>query len=206
MPSLVGSEMCIRDSTHMTTRWFSFGSLSSLGESRPCAQLGGVCMEVECPDPARQNQNWRRCQTVDEFCQRLILRRAPRYLVLSRPFGREVWIPPASLHQPVPQNYANRIRRLRSPHPFCALGNHVPEGKHVCLSTISTISWFSPFFPAAKAFFRALSSAWHSEDPSVHYSLRMGLARRRWCVYWPPKVAGTGSIFRGCESEPKKSR
>lgn len=60
------------------------------------------------------------------------------------------------------------------------------------------------FFSAAKAFFRALSSAWHSEDPSVHYPLRMGLARRRWCVYWPPNVAGTGSIFRGCESEPKK--
>ena len=59
------------------------------------------------------------------------------------------------------------------------------------------------FFSAVKEFFRALSFAWHSEDPSVHYPLRMGLARRRWCVYGPPKVAGTGSIFRGCESEPK---
>ena len=63
----------------------------------------------------------------------------------------------------------------------------------------------SSFFSAAKAFFRALSSAWHSEDPSVHYPLRMGLARRRWCVYWPPKVAGTGSIFRAA-SPNQKSR
>ena len=66
------------------------------------------------------------------------------------------------------------------------------------------LRWFSPFFFAAKSFFRALSSAWRSEDPSVHYPLRMGLARRRWCVYWPPTVAGTGSIFRGGESEPTK--
>ena len=82
---------------------------------------------------------------------------------------------------------------------------HIFKDKRpVTMETRCLIRWFSPFFSAAKALFGALSSAWHSEDPSVHYTLRMGLVRRRWCLYWPPKVAGTGSIFRGCESEPKK--
>ena len=60
--------------------------------------------------------------------------------------------------------------------------------------------WFSPDFSVGEALSLGLSSAWQSG------LLRVGLARHRWCVYWPPKVAGTGSIFRGCDSEPKKSR
>ena len=55
-----------------------------------------------------------------------------------------------------------------------------------------------------KRFFARFLMRGTQEDPSVHYPLRMRLARRRWCVYWPPKVAWTGSIFRGYESEPKK--
>ena len=64
--------------------------------------------------------------------------------------------------------------------------------------------WFSPFFLCRQSVFsRAFFCVAHSEDPSVHYPLRMGLARRRWCVCTgrlKSLVAGTGSIFRGCES------
>ena len=67
----------------------------------------------------------------------------------------------------------------------------------VCVYAIVPLSFetcFSPVLSVGEAFFLALSSAWQSGCSSVHYPLRVGLARHRWCVPWPPKIAGTGSI------------
>ena len=115
-------------------------------------------------------------------------------------------LPGRSLRRPAPRGRGlgpqSRAHRLYFQGPFFLPSPDLRrEGKRDHFNNFGGLVLFS--LPP-KRFFRALSSAWHSEDSSVHYPLRMGLARRRWCVYWPPKVARTGSIFRGCESEPKK--
>lgn len=53
-------------------------------------------------------------------------------------------------------------------------------------------------------FFLTLSSAWHSEDPSVHYPLCVGLERQCGGACTGRLNSPGLDLFSGCESEQKK--
>ena len=123
-----------------------------------------------------------------------------RFLIVVRYHTPMVYtIPPTSLHQPVPQNYANRIKQTLALTPPVLCPREPRPGGEPCTTyyDFELFCLLVRFSTGCRARSPGKSGRGTAPGSSVHYPAVPSDARRRGAAGSAGKAARTGSISRG---------